>query len=317
MALAGFRAVLVALLILGLHGGITHAADADKQGGILRGLVHGLTPDSPEELEEKARAARDASEAFPIYETLHSNHGSDEEGIRASLWLGRYHYGAGLSDAALGYFETARRRAKGSELEAEATFWCEQTRLLVGHEPLPMEEAERTRDFWGTMRMISRIDRSIRQGRYEEASSDLLSLREGVQRAGLYGLDLVRWADLLRLQGEEQVSREVMQPLIRASAGLPERLCLERPCAEPTETVAPIESWSLQFGSYLDSLEASTRQEVLRELGLDVRIDEMRHADQTFYRVRLGNLPSRAEIDSFAAEVSNNTDIQFSIVRRQ
>jgi hypothetical protein len=267
------------------------------------------------ELEAEAAAQSELAAARPLYEALHSRFAGREEGVRAALWLGRYHYGTGAVDEALRYFKAARSGAADPEIEEEAVFWCEQARLLAGREPLPLAGNTPAQGFWQTLRSLCRVDRLVRQGRADEAKARLHTLADEVRSLGLYGLLLVRWGDVLRLQGGEPAETEEIGPLIDAACGLPERLHLERPLVGTVEAQMPGESWSLEFGAHVDLQEARAQQDELRAQGLDTRIDETRQADRQVYQVRLGEFSSRAEIDSFASGMTLDAAAQPRIVR--
>ena len=300
----GVCAVGLALLVVAHSIARPCAAQSDRPKDLLRGLVGGFAPGSAEDLETEAVAAEELDSARRLYETLHARYADSDPGKRAALWLGRYHYGTGAVEEALPYFEQVRSAADDPLVEAEAIFWCEQSRLLAGREPLQRADGGPAEDFWAFLWSMSRVDRSVRQGRIDEAQTRLVALQEEVCSLGLCGLLLVRWGDILRLQGREPIDIEELGPLIELSCRLPERLHLERPLVGVVEGQAPGESWSLEFGAHIDRQDAQNQQDELRTHGLETRIDEIDQADRTTYRVRLGDFSNRAEIDSFASQIT-------------
>jgi hypothetical protein len=288
---------------------------SDRPRDLLRGLVGGSPSAGADELEAEAAAAGDVATARRLYETLHARHANRNPGIRAALWLGRYHYGAGAVEDALRYFEAARSAAADPELKAEAVFWCEQARLLAGREPLRSAGEESTQGYWSTLRSLVRVDRLVRQGRIDEAETSLEALQQETFRLGFCGLLLVRWGDVLRLRGSKPSEIADLRPLVETTCVLPERLHLERPLVGTADAQPLGELWSLEFGAHVDIEDAEAQREELRVKGLETRIDETGRTGRTVYQVRLGDFSSRAEVDSFASQMTWDAAAQPRVVR--
>jgi tetratricopeptide (TPR) repeat protein len=287
--------------------------------GIFRGLIDNLTPDTPEQMENEALATRDATEALKLYGSLLARHPEDPEGVRAAIWIGLYYYGAGDMKTSLEYFERARRRAKSPELESRVAFWCEAARLAAGTEPLPDDSREGRRNAWDLLRELVRVDRSIRAGRPGDAENHLLSLEGDARRGGMLGLLAARWGSLLAMNGPGRGGPESLRPLELATAGLPEGIYFQRsagfPAATPAPAPAPEETWSIQFGAFLEEENAKEQREQLEEKGCEARIDEEEEEGRHWYRVRMGELPGRAAAESLAAGSAQQSGIPYQIVR--
>jgi hypothetical protein len=272
-----------------------------------------VIPADASELEREARLTPDANEARELYATLARHQPTTPSGVRAALWLGRFLYDSGRLENALARFEAARKHASDSKLQAEAVFWCEQARLLSGHEPVAPEGTEPSQGFWGVMQQIVRIDREIQQGRKTEAEEALLGIEGAARREGLLGLCLARWGGLFRLPGRGRVGREDLRGWVSAAIDLPERLELE---AFPVEPL-PQETWTLVFGNYLDEAAALARQKELLDAGVSVRVVAFEQEEGHRYRVVLGPFTSEAEADSAAGELSGLTSADYHIQRTQ
>ena len=308
------RLATVLLLVIACGYPAFCLAQRERPRELLRDLVGGLVSENPERLEAEAAAVRDVAEARRLYEILQSRHAETEPGRRAALWLGRYYYGTGMEEEALRYFERARGTATDPQLAQEAIFWCDQTRLVAGREPVGVEDGAPAGGFWGTLRGLIAVDRLVRQGRAHEVETRLLALQGDDRRIGLSGLLLARWGDLLRLQGREVSDCDALQSLLRTSRGLPECLHLERRLEATTRPEAG-ELWSIEFGATTDAQEARAQQGELQGQGLDVRIDETPRGDRTIYQIRMGEFGSRGEIDSVVAGMSQETAAKPLIVR--
>lgn len=314
MAIALARASLFCLVLFAAVGVV--GADAEKQRppGILRELIGELVPGSPREIEERAAQTRDGAEALRLYGALQARSASSPEGVRAALWVGTYYYGAGEEEASLEYFERARRNARDPELLARAEFWCDQVRLRTGREPLAAT-GDGSRGGFRTLQAMVRVDRSVREGRRGEAEAELLSIEGEARRAGLLGPYLARWGDLLRMPGSGRVNRAVLEPLLDVVADLPERLRLALPAASAP---APAhESWSLQFGAFLEAENAEAQVRALQREGLDLRTDETVEDGRSWYRTRLGAFATRAAAESTAAGLDLPSTAPYQIVRVQ
>lgn len=302
--------VLAALLLLAA----APARAQKSRPGILRSLIDNLTPDTPEQMENEAIATRDASEARKLYGSLLARHPDSPEGVRAAIWIGLYSYAAGDGPAALEYFERARKHAKDPGLKGRAEFWCETVRLGSGAEPLPDPLDVDRADSWAALSGMVRVDRSIRAGRPGEGEEQLLALEGAARRSGLLGLLAARWGSLLAQTDPGRAERESLLPLERAVVGLPEAIYFRRSPA-PTVKSEPEESWSVQFGAFLEEPNAKEMLEQLDRKGCDARIDEEEQDGQRWYRVRLGELPARAAAESLAAQVTESSGLPSEIVR--
>ena len=314
MPIAPVRAFLFGLVLITAAGGVAVHAERQRPPGILRELIGELVPGSPQEIEERAARTRDGVEALRLYGALQARSASSPEGVRASLWVGTYYYGAGEEEAALEYFERARRNARDPELLSRAEFWCDQVRLRTGREPLAASE-DGGRGGFRTLQAMVRVDRSIREGRRGEAEAGLLAIEGDARRSGLLGPYLARWGDLLRMPGSGRVNRAVLEPLLDMGAGLPERLRLTLPAASPP-AAAP-ESWSIQFGAFLGTENAEAQVKALRRDGLEVRADASVEDGRTWYRTRLGAFSTRAAAESTAAGLKLPSGVTAQIVRVQ
>ncbi|MDM7916082.1 MAG: SPOR domain-containing protein [Candidatus Eisenbacteria bacterium] len=286
-------------------------AQGQGRGNILRGILDGLG-DSPEEIEREARARRDPAQALPLYATLASRFDDHPEGVRAALWIGLYYYQTAEYEKALPQFEKARKNAGDGATRARATFWCEQTRRMAGREPLA-ESSQDDVGFWGVLRRLVGVDRAIREGRRGVAESELLPLEGQAREEGALALTLARWAEIFRLPGQGRMTRAALMPQERAIAGLPEGLRFEQEgglAAPPPE-----ESWSIQFGAFLDAQNAREQLDSLQAKGIDARIDESDEADRRWFRIRAGEFHSQAEAESLAQGIVGPDSIPHQIVR--
>jgi hypothetical protein len=261
--------------------------------------------------EQMARRTADAEEARQLYESLAERERKKPAGVRASLWLGRYLYDAQRIEEALVRFEAAREYATDPEA-AEAIFWCEQARLLLGHEPLAPERSESTSGFWETMQEIVGIDRAIRQGRRDEAEGLLLSIEGAARREGILGLCLARWGSVFRLGGEGRVRPDDLHGWVTAAIASPERLDFETPTQEQ-----PRESWTVVFGNFLDEASALARRKELIDAGLPARVVSSTDSDPGRHRVVMGPFGSEADADSAMAEFDSLTSADYLIQRTQ
>jgi hypothetical protein len=289
---------------------------AQKEGqGILRGLIDNLTPDSPEQLEDGAVATRDATEALKRYGSLLARHPDSPQGVRAAIWIGLYYYGAGDMASALEYFERGRKRAKDPELKSRAEFWCDAARLAAGVEPLPDGPDAGRRTSWDTLRGLVRADRSTRARRPGEAEQQLLSLEGDARRGGLLGLLAARWGSVFASGGPARGDRESLRPLRLAIAELPEEIYFQDREAPPPPAPVADETWSIQFGAFLEEDNAKEMRKELERKGCDVRIDEEDEEGQHWYRVREGELSTRAAAESLAAVSADESGFPYQIVR--
>ncbi len=306
--------IAVALAALSSLSSTTSAApQKERPRGILRNLIHTISPGSPEDLENRARQTRDVPSALDLYGTLESRFGSRPEGVRASLWLGLYEYGRNDPENALVHFENARKNARDSLLLARATFWCEQARLLTGREPIA--ESDRTEGgFWGTLRGLAHIDRSVRAERRGDAEQGLLALEGDARRAGLLGPEVARWGDVLRLPGPGgRIDPQVLGPILRATAELPERLQIQlQPPAPPAPPAEP--KWTVQFGAFLDPDHAASLVQSLGTRGVKARVEEGEVEGRKWFRVLLDETLDRAAADSLGRQVQGTVGVPCQIV---
>jgi|GEM_PF-3039582 len=313
-------AVVALLVVFGAAIAPVPSAAQKERRGIFRGLIHTIAPGSPEDLAAQAVSARDVSTALGLYETLESRHGSRPEGVRASLWLGLYSYGLNDRETALTHFERARSEAKDPELRARADFWCDQARLLTGREPLAGDAGLDGSSFWGILRRLTSVDRSIQLGRRGEAEQELLSLEGEARRAGLLGPQIARWGDVLRMPGPGgRTNADALSALARATAELPERLQVFGSAhPAPTPPAQPEgEVWSVQFGAFLDQLNADALVKILDAKGLDTRIEEGEEQGRHWYRVRLSASFDRAAADSMGRLIQEKAGIPCQTVRSE
>ncbi len=250
-------------------------------------MIEEIVPGSAPEIEEQALRTRDGAEALRLYGLLQSRFPGTPEGVRAAIWVGLYYYGAGEDEAALGYFERARKYARDPELLGRSDFWCDQVRLRTGREPLSIDEVPAAGRY-RALQVLAHVDRSVREGRRSEAETYLLSIEGEARRAGLLGPYVARWGDLFRMPGTGRVNRSVLAPLIFACSGLPERLRISAP-ADPVPQAAP-ELWAIQFGAFLDAGNAARQVEELRRRGLDVRVDETEEDGRTLVPHEVGRV---------------------------
>lgn len=277
-----------------------------ERPGLLRGIIDGIAPGGAEELEAEARSAEDGEEALRLYTLLQARHADRPEGVRAALWVGLWAYAGGDLDAALDSFERARRHAEEPALRERAEFWCEQTRFLLGGEPLPGLEEEAGGGTYDFLRRLVRVDRSIRAGRRGDGEASLLSLEGASRRARALPLLAVRWNDLLSLPGAGRGGRESGAPFLAALQGVPEQVFLT---AEEEATPAEAnELWSIQFGVFLDEENAKREVDRLREAGRDARIDSAEEDGRVRLHVRVGSFATRAEAESLAAGFASSPD---------
>ena len=281
---------------------------AQKEGqGILRGLIDNLTPDTPEQMEGDALATRDATEALKRYGSLLARHPDSPEGVRAALWIGLYYYGAGDVTSALEYFERGRKHAKDPGLRSRAEFWCDAARLAAGVEPLPDGSDGDRRNAWDSLRGLVRADRSIRAGRPGEAEQLLLSLEGDARRGGLLGVLAARWGTVLASGAPGRGGREGLRPLRLAIAGLPEEIYFQDRAEPPPPAPAGDETWSIQFGAFLEEDNAKEMRKELEREGCDARIDEEDEEGRHWYRVREGEMSTRAAAESLAAGAADQS----------
>jgi hypothetical protein len=311
MSLAPPRAFLIVCLLFVAAEGTPAHAQKEHSPGLLRGLIGEIVPGSAREIEERALRARDGSEALRLYGSLQSRYAGDPEGVRAALWVGLYYYGVGEEESSLEYFERARKNARTGDLRARAVFWCDQVRLRTGREPLPIEEEEG--GMFGALGKLTRVDRSVREGRRGEAENGLLALEGEARRAGLLGPCLARWGDVLRMPGSGRVDRGLLEPLDAACSGLPERLRMAARTDLPRSSEPEV--WSLQFGAFLDRENATRQADDLRRQGLDPRIDESEEEGRSWFRTRFGEVSTRAMAESLAAAARLPQGIPYQIVR--
>jgi hypothetical protein len=307
--------IAVALIVLSATG--PRAAQKESPRGILRNLIHSISPGSPEDLESRARETREVPTALDLYGTLESRFGSRPEGVRASIWLGLYEYGQNDPENALVHFESARKNARDPALLARATFWCEQARLITGREPIT-DEIDRTDDgLWGTLRGLTRVDRSIRAERRGDAEQELLALEGDARRAGLLGPQIARWGDLLRLPGPGgRIDPQALAPLLRATAELPERLQIQlQPAAPPAPPAAA--KWTIQFGAFLDPEHAAALMRSLDSRGVKTRVEEGEVEGRRWFRVLYDQSLDRAAADSLSRQVQRAGGVPCQIVPAQ
>lgn len=303
--------------ILSISAASPSAAQKERSRGILRNLIQTIAPESPEELEYRARETRDVATALDLYGTLESRHGGRPEGIRASLWLGLYEYGRNDHESALVHFEQARKNARDPLLRARATFWCEQARLITGREPITDDPDGMEGGFWGTLRGLTRVDRSIHAGRRSDAEQELLLLEGEARHAGLLGPEIARWGDILRAAGTGggRLPPEALRPMLRAAAELPERLRIQLPDRAPADSTPPAEDkWTIQFGAFLDRDHATALVETLEARGVHARIEEGEEGGREWSRVRLDASLDRAEADSLSGRLQESAGVPCQVV---
>lgn len=283
-------------------------ASADRERpGILRGIIDGIAPGSAEELEAEARAVEDGDEALRLYSLLQTRHADRPEGVRAAIWIGLWAYSGGDFEAALESFEKARRNADDPDLRQRADFWCEQVRFMLGGEPLAGMEQDAGDGLYGVLRRLVRADRAIRSGRRGDAEVSLLALEGESRRSGVLPLLAIRWRDAVSLPGGGRSSRESIGPLLAALEGLPEQVLLAEK-GEPPAAPAEGEVWSIQFGVFLDEENAAQEAGRLKESGYDARLDPIEVDGRTRLHLRVGSFGSRAEAESLAATLAEQTD---------
>jgi hypothetical protein len=283
---------------------------------LLKGLIEGIVPEAADEAEAQARALRGGSEALRAFGSLQARGGGDAPVVRSALWVGLYYYGAGEVERALVYFEKARAAAHEPDLVARAEFWCEQARLRAGREPLAGKATDGAPP-WNTLHGLNHVDRLLREGRRSEAETRLLGLEGEARRAGLLGLVLARWGDLLRAGGGTRVSQQVLVPMVRECSGLPEALRMAGiPVAPEPASGAEASAWAIQTGAFLDQDNARRQQEQVEALGLGLesRIEERAEEGETWYLVRAGRYASKEEADSAAAALLDSESIPHEIV---
>jgi len=302
------------VLTLACALGFASGARAEREGPatLLKDLIDGIAPADREDSALEARQTRDGSEALRLRGALQSRFGREREGVESALWIGLYYYGVGQEEEALAYFERARRHAADPDLLARASFWCEQARMRTGHEPLGAEESEPGVGVWATLRRLVGVDRAIASGRRGQAEEGVLALEGEMRRAGILGLGLARWGEILQLPGTGRLARSEIAPMIRACAALPERLhapaISSGPLTEPG-------GWAVQFGAFLERENAEGQVAELARLGLEVGIEETRQGGRVWYRTRIGGIDGRDAADSVAAAATERTGRACEVVR--
>lgn len=307
--------LLVGLLLVSwLQIGSTGLVTAQDEGGsgIIEGIFGGLKSGGAGSLEERARTTASVGEARDLYETLVRRHRTTPSGVRAALWMGRDAYGTGRIEEALRYFEMARKNAENPALLAEATFWCELSRSLSGHEPLAIDSDRAPGGFWETLTRLTRVDRALHQGDKRDAELSLLSLEGVARRDQVLGLCVARWADISRMEGASRLESADLASWLSAPIDFPERLRLERPVEEVTVRQ---ETWALLFGDYLDGQSARLRQKEIGALGIEAEVKPFAAGGQNRFHVLLGPFETKAEAETTAASVPDLSTADYLIIR--
>jgi cell division septation protein DedD len=185
----------VFLVVAGLAaGGVTPACAQEREGrttSIFRGLRDRLLGRGGPDALREAMLLPDGRAAREVMEGLAGRGGDAVTAARAALWLGHYHYGAGDTEAALGWFEKARSGDGGAAERAESDFWTAQCRNLLGRaqDAAPGGGGEGAAAVLGR---VARLDGELRVGRVESALRGYVDLEGEARQAGCLGPLLYR-----------------------------------------------------------------------------------------------------------------------------
>jgi hypothetical protein len=187
--------------------------------------------------------------------------------------------------------------------------------LGVGAEPLAPAVGAEGEGFYGVLRRLCRVDRSILQGRRSEAEGVLLALETSARQTGCAGLALARWGRLAQVAGSSRAAPRDLLPLARQAAALPERAFFDFSLVGESETPAAARRWSLQFGAFLERSNAELQEQELSLQGIPARIDIATEKEEVWYRVRFGDFARRAEADSAARAIRGRISVPLQIVQ--